>query len=659
MNDDKDDSVILKAALKYLGMGYSVIPVKRETKRPLIDTWKEFQSVRPTEEQIRGWWAWWPEANVAIITGSISGIVVVDLDRDLSPMELLEWQSKFSVGETFTVKTQRGWHVYFKHPGFDVRNRAKIDGYIDARQDGGYVVAPPSIHESGFQYKIGLDYPLADMPKPLIKFLMDARVDVGKVLASQEVFEEGGRRVAMMSLAGKYLKRGWSAEEVFDALLGVNLRKCNPPLKAEQIKDVVEDIYKAETRQISGKVSKLEEVKAVFDKWLYIVDPYWIEITLATIVANRWKIDPLWMVILAPSSTGKTEIINSVSELADTYALSSLTPQTFISGMKDKEMSLIYKLNGKTLLLKDLTTVLNMRSDDKAAIFSQLREIADGKLSKAFGAVQTKFWEGKMGLMACCTGVLENQMLYNNQMGERMLVYKPVIGDMEAAGMKSLQSFGHEPKMRAEFKEAMASFLKDMPRRPVEEIIISDENMKRIIDLGFIISTLRCGVSRDQFRRSVNYRPAPEGVGRMIKQFAMVAKAICEVRGSAAVGEYEMQVVEKVAWSNVHGLRMDIVDFLIKSGAHKSTQNIAEAIRMPGKTALEYLEDMLVLGFLDRDNKTVEFNGEMDGGPGRKPYQWWIQPKWLGSLAKTSTYRDCLKDLDKVQESTNIKELTL
>ena len=63
-----------KAALLYRDKGFSVIPVKGN-KKPYIP-WTEFQERKATVEEIEQWWKKWPGANVGIVTGKISGVVV-------------------------------------------------------------------------------------------------------------------------------------------------------------------------------------------------------------------------------------------------------------------------------------------------------------------------------------------------------------------------------------------------------------------------------------------------------------------------------------------------------------------------------------------------------------------------------------------------------
>jgi len=69
----------LKEALSYCKRGYSVIPIKPKGKKPLVE-WTEYQTRIATEKKMKKWWKKWPDANVGIVTGNISGLVVIDCD---------------------------------------------------------------------------------------------------------------------------------------------------------------------------------------------------------------------------------------------------------------------------------------------------------------------------------------------------------------------------------------------------------------------------------------------------------------------------------------------------------------------------------------------------------------------------------------------------
>ena len=71
---------LLNAALYYASLGWSVIPLRPKDKKPALKSWEPYQKERASEEQIRAWWKKWTRANIGIVTGTISGIIVLDVD---------------------------------------------------------------------------------------------------------------------------------------------------------------------------------------------------------------------------------------------------------------------------------------------------------------------------------------------------------------------------------------------------------------------------------------------------------------------------------------------------------------------------------------------------------------------------------------------------
>ena len=73
------ESSINTALFCLKNLGWSIIPIKTKTKLPLV-SWKEFQTRRPTEEEIKTWWLQYPDAGIAVVTGKISNLIIVDID---------------------------------------------------------------------------------------------------------------------------------------------------------------------------------------------------------------------------------------------------------------------------------------------------------------------------------------------------------------------------------------------------------------------------------------------------------------------------------------------------------------------------------------------------------------------------------------------------
>ena len=80
----------LNAALTYVRLGWNVIPLKPRDKRPLLPSWGEWQIKKVTEDIVKKWWQENPAANVGIVTGAISGIVVLDVDGEAGRQSLAQ-----------------------------------------------------------------------------------------------------------------------------------------------------------------------------------------------------------------------------------------------------------------------------------------------------------------------------------------------------------------------------------------------------------------------------------------------------------------------------------------------------------------------------------------------------------------------------------------
>jgi archaellum biogenesis ATPase FlaH len=165
-------SELWAAALAYHKQDFSIIPITAREKRPLI-LWDKYQEARATTDEINGWWSRWPDANVGIITGAISGLVVIDLDSLEAKEKLKKLPSEYDLTAVPRSRIGKGWQLFFLHPGMNVPNRAGIVPGLDFRGDGGYVVAPPSIHPTGKQYKweIPINGELPKLPVELFKLI--------------------------------------------------------------------------------------------------------------------------------------------------------------------------------------------------------------------------------------------------------------------------------------------------------------------------------------------------------------------------------------------------------------------------------------------------------------------------------------------------------
>jgi hypothetical protein len=138
-----------RAALTYLHLGCSVLPLRPCDKIPILESWKLLQLRRPTENEVRAWYRQWPNAGVGIIGGRVSGLAILDIDpRNGGTL------AGHPVPRGPAVLTGGGGEHYYL--GLIGERVPKIPGLlpgVDLQGEGSYAVAPPSVHPSGVAYR--------------------------------------------------------------------------------------------------------------------------------------------------------------------------------------------------------------------------------------------------------------------------------------------------------------------------------------------------------------------------------------------------------------------------------------------------------------------------------------------------------------------------
>ena len=208
---------LMRLALSYIQFGWAVLPLhglvngnctcgnpkcSSVAKHPKTRNGSKDASKDPM--QVCDWWARWPSANIGIATGKASNLVVVDIDpRHGGDKSWQEWVARNPIPKTLSVATGgNGKHLYFSAPGDKIKNRAGILPGVDIRGEGGYVVAPGSIHQSGNEYQwVGDLDPKAIIPLPeKLRDLLFSNSNVIKLPGSK--IPNGRRNDTLTSLAG-------------------------------------------------------------------------------------------------------------------------------------------------------------------------------------------------------------------------------------------------------------------------------------------------------------------------------------------------------------------------------------------------------------------------------------------------------------------------
>ncbi len=171
------ESTIALYTASYCKRGWPIHPLNG--KIPLLKGWQKKASI--DQDVVMQWFKQWPRANLGLLTGSDSNLLVLDVDgldgaKSLAGLDLPKGPS---------VLTARGYHYYFRFPealnNVPTTRTGLLPG-IDTRGCGGFIVAPPSVHATGHKYTWIelLNDALPDAPSWLINLLRPLKMALSK-----------------------------------------------------------------------------------------------------------------------------------------------------------------------------------------------------------------------------------------------------------------------------------------------------------------------------------------------------------------------------------------------------------------------------------------------------------------------------------------------
>jgi hypothetical protein len=235
---------IIRAADK----GWRLHPLTPRKKVPLLKSW-QVKATANTEE-LASWAGKYEGCNWGVATGPQSGFFVLDLDGDTG----LDWlKARIDDGnelpETWSVHTARGLHLYFRWE-MEVRNStSKLAAGVDIRGAGGYVVAPPSVHPDGPEYRAAdTSCPVSPAPAWLLALLQDQSVIVkAKTPMRFDVLAPGQRNDGLTRFAGYLRRKGSTQSEIESELQQANARRCFPPLLESEVSAIAASVSRYPT----------------------------------------------------------------------------------------------------------------------------------------------------------------------------------------------------------------------------------------------------------------------------------------------------------------------------------------------------------------------------------------------------------------------------
>lgn len=238
-------------ALYYAELGLAVFPLAYRNKVPAIEG--GCKAATTEKSKIERWWNQNPRYNIGIATGNKSnGLVVIDLDVDknkgIDGYEVLrDWQNKHGeLPETWQSITGRGGYHYFYKDTITHSNKVGLYEGVDIRGEGGYIVAPPSVHPNGNTYEWEQEpkeYEIAQVDDIVNDFFKGEKQRIDSEHKTNfkvpELIPEGKRVDTIVRLIASLRTKGLDDDAIKAAVRVENEKRCNPPLKEKELEKAV------------------------------------------------------------------------------------------------------------------------------------------------------------------------------------------------------------------------------------------------------------------------------------------------------------------------------------------------------------------------------------------------------------------------------------
>lgn len=237
---------------------------KSKGKHPAIKGWRTAATRDPQE--IVTYWRKHPDYNIGLPTGAINNFDILDEDPKNGGEESLEEliEEYGPLPDTITTKTGSGGkHFYFQHsPGLKNNNTGKIKSGIDFKTNGGYVIAPPSMHISGIRYQWITPIPELSPPPSWLASILLEQFAVTTNYTAKPVDDwdrvakgayEKERHDTLLSLAGHLLTRLKSKDLAMTLVHCYNKSACFPPKSEDEVNGILKYIINQHARKNANK----------------------------------------------------------------------------------------------------------------------------------------------------------------------------------------------------------------------------------------------------------------------------------------------------------------------------------------------------------------------------------------------------------------------
>lgn len=364
-------------------------------------------------------------------------------------------------------------------------------------------------------------------------------------------------------------------------------------------------------------VPNIHWVKHEFKKVFLLEDDSIIDVACAAVLSAYTKGDPIWLLIVGPSSGGKSEIVTAFSQVKFVHEVSELTENTLLSGMNNAggtETSLLTKIGTVgCIAMKDFTSVISMRMEKREIILSQLRHVYDGNIEKKTGNGKNPSWTGKVSFLGGVTEAIYGVEDNSASMGRRNIHY--VMPDQDrrettrAARKNRMAGDIREKRLHLQwvFKTYIEHMVNEMPPVFPE---VEEGLSEKIIAISDFSTHARTPTERN-YRSELRLVISKEMPMRMSEQLHLFAQIFAYMYGQDILPEQQRNTIFKIAMDSIPKQKR-IALKVVATFNSVTTRGVAMYLNYPTETARIWLEDLNVLEIIVRNPTKSKGKGGID-----------------------------------------------
>lgn len=339
------------------------------------------------------------------------------------------------------------------------------------------------------------------------------------------------------------------------------------------------------------------------------------QVLFASVAAHRiTDHPPAWNMLIAPSGSMKTALLNTLSGLPSIHTLDEVTENTFISGMLDKSRtgkktktdqmpaSLLNRIGDEGILIvPDFSTILAMNKNKQPVILSQLRRIYDGSFAREFGTAENladRKWQGRITFLAGVTPEFDKYHSVFQSLGERFVRTRwPRAGGVDAA----LRAMRQRTEEAEQTKAAVHNLLTPvMKAKSIPAPRMKEQDEIRLAHLGELIVLGRAFVSRERYTHDIEDAPDPEGNTRFPQQLAQIGRGWAALMGDDAVLDEGLKLIARVGFDCIPPRRGEVLKALIRG---KNPYSLG----LPNPVVERSIEELKHVGLVDKPDRAQNY----------------------------------------------------